>query len=253
MNWIKRKMGRLLNVMIILLGLLLIAGGIMAKDNGIALTILVSIGTSLIASAIVSLLNAEYLTENERIKNLIKRWQLSSLYKTKADMNQESNAVLETCSSRIDIIAEGMHGFLSAKGEELREKLRQGVKIRIISCDNQTMLAQRAKDESLTGKKMNVDAAEEIKDLINWVDKSREIIPKCDLSIRFHSSYPACSYLRIDSKVFISPNMWLRPSQQSFAISFFEEGIGGEYFSKYFEQLWSGEFTHDHCELLNGK
>lgn len=250
MNSIKRKMGKLLNLVIIALGCLFIAFGIISSEDLTAQTIFLSIGTSLLASAIVSWLSSEYLIENERVKRVIENWQLSNLYQTKADMNEgESNKALEECSGSIDIVAEGMHNFLSVKGLVLRSKLKQGVKIRIISCDNQAMLDQRAKDESLTGKRGHTDTAGQVMELLHWVEQTRQEVQGCDISIRFHSSYPAYSYLKIDSKVFVSPNLWLLPSQQSIAFSFFEEGIGGKYFEQYFEQLWSSEFVHETCHL----
>lgn len=250
MNRMKRRMGRLLNFVIIVLGFLFIISGIVLKKCLVAQTVFLSIGTSLVASGIVSLLGSEYLAENERIKSLIKRWQINGLYKTKAEMNEkESNAALEQCRENIDIIAEGMYNFLSLKGPILRDKLKQGVKLRIISCDNLAMIEQRAKDESLTGKKSNVNVAGQILELVNWVDETRKLIKHCNIEIRFHSSYPAYSYLKIDSQVFVSPNLWLRPSQQSFAVSFHQEGVGGKYFCDYFEELWCGEFVHEACGL----
>ena len=233
MNSIKRKMGKLLNLVIIALGCLFIAFGIISSEDLTAQTIFLSIGTSLLASAIVSWLSSEYLIENERVKRVIENWQLSNLYQTKADMNEgESNKALEECSGSIDIVAEGMHNFLSVKGLVLRR-----------------MLDQRAKDESLTGKRGHTDTAGQVMELLHWVEQTRQEVQGCDISIRFHSSYPAYSYLKIDSKVFVSPNLWLLPSQQSIAFSFFEEGIGGKYFEQYFEQLWSSEFVHETCHL----
>ena len=59
MNSIKRKMGKLLNFVIIALGCLFIAFGIISSEDLTAQTIFLSIGTSLLASAIVSLLSSE--------------------------------------------------------------------------------------------------------------------------------------------------------------------------------------------------
>lgn len=246
----KNKVAELLNLLIGLIGMFLIILGILLSRYPIFTTILLSIGTSLVASAIVSWINAKYLVKNENIKALLTKWQILSLYKTKAEMNMASNEDLKNCKKSLDIIAEGMHNFISAQNMILHEIIKSGVKIRIISCDNATMLLKRKKDESLNGNCGDSNPGEYIEQLNDWIKKAKDKHPNCDISIRYHSSYPALSYMKIDSTVYISPNLWLRPSQQSFALSFTEEGIGGKYFSEYFEELWkSSWFVHDNCNL----
>lgn len=240
------KFGQGTNLIIALLGIITILVGILWKSHPVRQTILLSIGTSMIASAIVAFLNAYYMLESNKVKQLIKTWHLQQLYKTRAEMNGcESNTALRNCSKNIDIIAEGMHNFLSVQGSVLSEKLNNGVKIRIISCDSETMLAQRYRDESRSGKCEGNATADQVYELFCWV---KEQSKNGNLEIRFHNSYPAFSYLRIDSHVFIGPNLWHRPSQQSFAMSF-DGGEGAEYFQNYFDELWNSEFVHPELHL----
>lgn len=246
----KNKVAELLNIVIGLLGIIIIAVGISLSEYSILMTILLSIGTSLVASSIVSWLNAKYLVKNENIKILLTKWQILSLYKTKAEMNVDSNEALESCKKSLDIIAEGMHNFILTQDVLLRRKIKSGVKIRIISCDNTAVLLERKKDESINGSYGDSDPGEYIRQLNDWIKNIRNDYPNCKIEIRYHSSYPSLSYMKADSTVFISPNLWLRPSQQSFALSFTEEGIGGKYFSGYFEELWNSSwFVHENCKL----
>lgn len=248
---IKSKLSGLLNLVVALLGVIFVFIGRLISSHPIIMTFFLSVGTSLIASAIVSWLNSKYLMKNDRIKFILTQWQVISLYKTKAEMNEDgSNIALENCKNSIDIIAEGMHNFLSVKKILLQTKISSGVAIRIISCDNNEMLLQRARDESLGGTIGNTDPSASVMALNEWVNDIRKKHPNSNISIRFHSSYPGISYMKVDSNVFISPNLWLRPSQQSFAIHFSANGIGGAYFSDYFEELWeSSWFTHNVCNL----
>lgn len=107
------------------------------------------------------------------------------------------------------------------------------------------MLAQRYRDESRSGKCEGNATADQVYELFCWV---KEQSKNGNLEIRFHNSYPAFSYLRIDSHVFIGPNLWHRPSQQSFAMSF-DGGEGAEYFQNYFDELWNSEFVHPELHL----
>lgn len=154
-------------------------------------------------------------------------------------MNIQSNKCLERAKKQVDIIAVGMSTFLNYKRGLLEQKLREGVKIRIISCNNIEMLRQRESDESFTGKSKPIDTMKtEVETLKTWVDKSKSI---GNISIKFQQSYPGYSYLRIDDRVFWGPNLPLYKSQQNMAFEFGIHGEGGEYLTEFFESLWNNK------------
>lgn len=250
----KRNYGSIINILTGLVGIIILLCAIILKNKLIIddtiHTIMLSIGTSIIASSVVSWIGEKYLFESKRINDIIKIWKLYGFYETKAKMNIDSNECLENCSGAIDIIAEGMYNFLSAKSFLLEKLMENGVKIRIISCDNAVMLKRKSEDESF-GKGGADTEIWKILNLKHTVDSWKE--KKYQVELKFHSSYPAFSYLRIDSFIFVSPNLWMHPSQQTFAISFIQEGKGANYFKREFENLWRSQFVHDKCELANNE
>ncbi len=246
----KRNYGSVINTITTLVGIIILFIAIILKNKSIIndtiYTILLSIGTSIIASSLVSWIGEKYLFESKRINDIIKEWNLYNCYETKAKMNIDSNECLENCSGAIDIIAEGMYNFLNAKSPLLENLMEKGVKVRIISCDNAEMIEQKSKDESF-GKGGHDTETWKILSLKQTVDTWKE--KKYRVELKFHSSYPAFSYLRIDSYIFVSPNLWMHPSQQTFAISFLQKGKGAKYFMNEFENLWGSQFVHDTCKL----
>lgn len=247
--------GGMINRIVGLAGIALILIGILLNSYLVWSTIFLSVGTSIFATAIVTWINAAYLMRSQRIEALVSVWRLYNLYETKADMNAEdANRALEQCEEVIDIMGEGLSNYIAAKGEVLRNKiLNKGVKVRIISCDSADMLKLRAKDETRSGQSSGDDAIQKVIDLNQWVDDLREELnDKSDtIEIRFHSSYPSLSYLRIDNMLFISANLCRKQSQQSFALSFKIGGKGGVYFQEYFDDLWKN-FAHKECRLKEG-
>ncbi len=221
-------------------------------------TIVISVGASILATALVTWINAKYILKTQRMEGLISIWRLHDIYESKAEMNNcDANEALEQCSDSIDIIAEGMFNYISIKGNVLKDKiLKNGVKVRIISCDSAAMLKLRAKDE-MGFESNGDDAVLKVKKLDQWVESVREALEKDgkdkdNIQICYHNSYPGFSYLRIDTMSFVSANLWGKPSQQCFAISFEGSGKGDEYFKKYFDSLWCGkDFLHKDCILRN--
>lgn len=219
-------------------------------------TIVLSVGASVLATALVTLINAKYMMKIQRMEGLISAWRLYDIYESKAEMNSlDANAALNQCSDSIDIIAEGLFNYINMKGDILKEKiLRNGVKLRIISCDSDIMLKLRAKDE-IGPESSGDDAVTKVKQLGKWIAEihkalENEGMDKDNVQICYHSSYPGFSYLRIDTMSFVSANLWGKPSQQCFAISFEEGGKGAGYFRKYFENLWNNQdFVHRESRL----
>lgn len=252
----KMNYGQIVNICIGTLGIICILSGIILYFNYYELfsTILLSIGTSILATSIVTCINAKYMLKSQHVEKLMSEWKIYNLYKTKADMNTfDANTALEQCRNSIDIIAEGLSNYRAAQGETLKDKiLKHNVTVRIISCDSSEMLKQRSQDESSSGKDDGKNAVQKVKELNHWVEQLQKELGNNSevVQIRYHASYPGFSYLRIDNKIFVSPNLWRRQSQQSFAIGFMSGGEGGKYFQKYFESLWESDFVHEKCQLL---
>lgn len=235
---IKRmERGSKCNLVILLLGLLLVFAGITVKGNSVFETVLLSVGTSLVATSIATYVNSKYVIHNSKLKVVVEQWKLENIYESKAKMNEKSNMCLENCKKSIDIIAIGMENFLAKKGTLLEELLKRGVTIRIITCNPSSVFVGR-REEDEQGKnigKMSLD----IEKLRDWVRKQIELQNK--IEVKYYVSYPAFSYLRVDNNLFWSDNLCKMPSQQSMAFEFYKNGKGFDYYSQYFETLWESD------------
>lgn len=239
------NLGKVVNAFIFLVGIILVGISVapcVSKYADIK-TILVSVGSSIIATSVVTWVTSYYIVNVNRKKEIIDKWKFFAIYKTRAEMNHESNACLEKCKKNIDIVACGMSNFLSSQGEVLVEKLKSGVTIRIISFSRNTpYIARREVDESIRGiGKYTGVMEEEIYQLEKWVENINAKNANLNLKIKFMPTYPSFSYLRIDNKVFCGFNLPLRKSQQNMGLVFEEGGAGFSYFSKYFQEIWDNE------------
>lgn len=234
----KRQLSQNGNLMVIIVGILLFIIGISNTEHATIQALFFGIGGSLIATGIGTWLTSFYTISREETEEIISDWRLKQIFETKQAMNDESNKCLNDAVKQIDIVAVGMTGYLSYKGSLLEEKLKKGVAIRIISCDNLTMLEQREADESSNYSPQNDKMKGEVTNLSNWVSRNKKI---GNINIKYHSSYPGFSYLRIDDTIFFGPNLPKYMSQTNMAFSFDIAGQGGKYLSNYFEKLWNDE------------
>lgn len=226
---------RLINWLIVLIGVVLILISLLWENNTFWSTLLISVGCSILATGIVTIVTSSHMIGRREKKEILDEWGLQAIFSTKAKMNERSNECLENAKNNIDIIAIGMVNFLNVKRQLLENKLAKKVQIRIISCDSTMMLEQREIDESSSKQPTHV-MKRQVKELTNWV---KSLATKHDIQIKYHSTYPGFSYLRIDDHVFWGPNLPLLISQQNFAFEFSIRGEGGEYLNKYFETLWN--------------
>ena len=234
---------KLTNLIIGISGLLLVLTAILLRLSAVLQNILLSVGCSLIATSIATWMTSYYVIHTNEIREMVSVWRLKDLFRTKAEMNLTANQCLDDAQDVIDIIAIGMTGFLSVKGDILKKKALSGTKIRIISCENLEMLLQREKDETISGGGSVVGTMKnEVIALSEWVENLAH--QKGSVSIKYHSTYPGFSYLRIDDNIFFGPNLPLYKSQLNFAMQFDIDGEGGKYFASYFDALWE---NHNIC------
>lgn len=250
------NMGKVTNLIVTLIGIGLIIGGValgLAKDEkgqliylaSLFQVILISVGASLIATSLVTFITNKYLMQTNSTKKIIDEWGLVAIYKTKADMNIEANKYLKDCKKEIDIVAIGMSGYLNSQGDLLRKKISEGVKIRIISCDpNSSSLIQREKDETVDGNGNPIGSLQNsVLELNRWISLTNSILPAADIKIKFLSTYPLYSYLRIDDKCFFNANLIFKQSQQNMAFEFKKNYSGYTYYDEYFVRLWESSIV----------
>lgn len=229
----------LLNLITLLMGILLtLVALFLKKDTQEDIrTILISIGTSIIASSIIVFLSSRYLIKESKITEMIDTWKLNGMYLSRAEMNQNTNICLRRCRKQLDIVAFGLKSFRETQSRLIEDKVRSGLKIRILTINPKSkFISQREKDEGqITGQISNT-----ITQLSTWVANLKNLAPDpSNVQIKYYDTLPLDFYFRVDDHLFVGPYMYGRSSQQTFSYEFEYGGLGFQYWTTYFEELWS--------------
>lgn len=227
----------LVNLISFLAGMLLIAAGIIidSYDKNIAV-ILISVGSSLVASTIIVYLTSQYLIRNRQIQDLIENWGLIGIYKTRSEMNVRANITFKDIKNELDMIAFGLKAFRNAKGHEVEEKVKQGLKIRILTINPYSpYVAQRERDEN----EVSGQITKTILDMQIWIERLKTLSPNKDnIQLKFCDNLTIESYYRQDDYIYTGPYLYGKPSQQTISYEYKRESIGYQYWSRYFQTLW---------------
>lgn len=230
----------LVNIICFLVGVLLICIGVLLPGSYKNLDVIfISIGASIIASTIVIFLSSRYLIRQRRIVEMIENWGLIGIFKTRSVMNQRADVTMKELKSELDMIAFGLRAFRNAKGDEIEEKVRKGLRIRILTVNPYSQyVAQRERDE---GEVLG-QIQKTILDLQNWIDRLKEISPNRDnIQLKFCDNLTIESYNRQDNYIYVGPYLYARPSQQTIAYEYKIDSIGYDYWTRYFQSLWDNE------------
>jgi nucleoside 2-deoxyribosyltransferase len=166
-------------------------------------------------------------------------WGLSAVFNTRQEMNIRLNALDGELQTQLDICAFGLKSFRDAKNHDIRQKVKNGLKMRILSPNPDSLfLAQREFDEKVSPGEIR----KRILDLIKWVKQLREITPEPEnVVIKVYDALPLDFYWRLERWLFVGPYLYGRGSQQTITYEFVEGGRGYDYFSAYFNELWEDE------------
>lgn len=232
---------RAINWTIGIIGILVTAVGVLGGDNlgEDFKTIVISIGVSLLASAIVTYLSSIYFFKRKQGKELTDIWGMVSIHETRAAMNTLCNEHLQKSRHYLDIIAFGLRSLRDSNGRVVENKVREGLKIRILTLDpNSEFVKQREKDE----QKIEGSIAQSIRQLTEWVNLLKKISPHPDnVQIKYYDSLPLDLYYRIDNYLYVGPYLYGKDSQQTITMELRGPSKGFRYFSDYFKDLWDNE------------
>lgn len=198
--------------------------------------IFLSVGCSIVAAAIIPILIQRFAHRYIKIYRLESKWGINNIYKTRSDMNVESNKDIESCKKCIDICAIGLTGFRNHLGSIVEKKVQDGVKLRVLSPDPESsFLSVRDSEENHTKGQLKKN----VEDMCLWIDDLKSKAPlQENVQIRLYTALPQSSYMRVDNKVFIGHYMYKKLSQQTISFSF-NDGEVLRYYSEYFESLWN--------------
>lgn len=245
-NLLEEMNARLVNYLTMALGVILIFASVRIGLGKILGQILISVGTSILASAIVVLLSSRYLVKQENTKNIIENWGLTGIYKTRAKMNEYVNIDLEWNKEKLDIIAFGLKGFRDSKGDLIVKKVKRGMRLRIITIHPESVfLEEREKAEKCVGGGIKSDIIQ----LDKFVKElQRNQINEDQVKMKYYDSLPLDFYFGMDRSIYIGPYLYDIDSQQTISFAFKSKAEAYDFYTNYFEKRWNDD---DFCEELD--
>lgn len=192
----------------------------------------ISIGCSLIASALVILLNV-FLVDASKY-NPLDDWGLKRIAYTRADINNDCGAELRKAKYQVDIVAFGLQSFRNKQSNEVENYLKKGVNFRILTMNpSSEYIKAREKEEDDTNIKNSVEK------LIDWANQLNNKNYKGKIIVKGYSCMTLDFYWRIDDIVYVGPYWYGYDSQQTITYKFTEGGSGYQLYTDYFEKIWN--------------
>jgi len=173
------------------------------------------------------------------IDNLLIRWGLDRIFRTRAEKNAESDPILEKHNVKeLDGIAFGLRSFRTTREKDILNCLILGAKVRLLVMDpNSSFVVQRALEEKEPPKSIS----KSINDLVIWANKLNQKSKLGKIEIKFYHAMTLDFYWRIDDIIYVGPYWYNTGSQQTITYKFKKPGRGFELYSTYFEELWNND------------
>lgn len=230
----ERINGELLNLLIGAIGIILILLSVLESVGDFGKSILLSIGTSFLATAIVTALTSRYLLSQNKMVSMVEKWGLAGIYTARAHINKYTNKALLRANT-LDICAMGLKGFRDAQGKNIAKRISRGMRLRILTLDpSNPYLSEVDRNEgiALGSTKATIES------LIQWVAELQKLQRfSGQVEIKTYMDYPHDFYFCIDGTVFIGPYE-SKTSQQTITYRFNANGQGARYYSDNFDYLW---------------
>lgn len=231
-KWFENE--RLINALIFMIGLVLVFIGIMFNETlgEQWSTVIISVGASVVASAVVSYITSIYLFKKKRLKEITDIWGLRSITKNRSEMNREVDKRLKDANKCLDVMAYGLKSFRESTNELIKDKIQDGIKIRILTVNpDSKYLSYR----DLMENKMSGSTSHDIRKLADWIKE----FSSDSIEIRYCDFLPTELYFRIDGCLYVGPYEIGRESQRTITYEFISGTKGFEYYTDYFDALWN--------------
>lgn len=222
-------------IILIIAGLAFIIVSFIIKDSGKIFATINGIGISSVLSGLIGIFVAILFYSKEAKYQVCEEWEITNIYESRAIANNKIDACQEQAKNRVDIIAFGLKSWRQSKERLIDSMLKKGVKIRIITIDPdaEVLNLQDQSEGKMTGETRN-----SIVQLQEFFSKTED---RKKVEIKYHKELPLDFYFRVDDNVFVGPYLFGRESQQLITYEFKKGGRGFEYYSNYFEDLWTGK------------
>lgn len=222
------------NVIIGLVGAVVILMAIILGVQKTISVVMLSVGTSILASAIVSSLSAHYMLQQSNAVHTIERWGLDKIYETRAEINTETNELLQN-TKRLEICAMGLKGFRDAQGKVIEKRISDGMYLKILTIDpSSKILSDIDKTEGIATGSTKAT----ILSLIDWIEEleKKQIRPN-QIELKTYDHYPYDFYFCMDGTVFTGPYQ-PKTSQQTITYKYLAKTHGANTFRDYYNLLW---------------
>jgi len=171
------------------------------------------------------------------------KWGITAIYKLRQQMNADCDTDLANTSKQFDIIAFGLKSFRDSQDAIIKQKIREGLKIRILSMNPYgDFIKQRSIEEA---ERHIMTADTQLKDSIigleQWAKNINNTVDsKNHIELRYYNCMTLDFYYRMDDVLYIGPYWYKKSSQQTVSYRY----VRGEMFNiyeEYFENLWEDE------------
>jgi len=204
--------------------------------EGVADTVLISIGCSLIASGVVIIMH-DFFVEKKTI-SMLDEWKIERIYATRAEKSAESDPELIKAKYQLDVVAFGLSSFRGKHTSKVEALLRKGINVRILTMNPDSEHAiERDKEE----KKSPGATAHSIRDLVAWANKLNLKGYSGKVIVKGYNTMTLDFYWRVDNTVYAGPYWYGVSSQQTITFRFCDGGKGFTQYTQYFEELWNAE------------
>lgn len=232
--FINSKGSFLSNIIILLVGIVLLMGSMLCKENSNPNIIFLSIGTSVIAASIVAfldMLRGEAVREvYDRVDEIIIEGGIDKIYHRR-DLDEYKDLVHKAKKS-IDITGYSLKGFYESNKDEILKKCLNNPDflVRIILVNpNSNFSIERDVEENFGNPGMFKVTFDNLK---NWSDKVSNI------QIRLINSQLSDMIYRIDDYMYTGPYFYKKSSKETYTNKLNKKGWLFKAYQENFDEMW---------------
>lgn len=199
------------------------------------------VGSSLIATAIVSGTLLYFLYDYDSKYDFNEKWGLEEIHENRRICISKTSFPRKN----LDIIAFGLSHFINENQdiEFIANRIIEGLTIRIVTLHPESFYVERQKEfENTTG-----NISQEIAALNAWVVRIQNALEKDELkskiSIRYYNNIPLCFYCRADDHIYTGQYLPGKESNALLTYEFNSDGRAAKRYNEMFERIWEKKQT----------
>lgn len=230
----KRKMHIFTTILLLVFGIILVWWGIDVHEQIVKNTVLLSIGTSLVAGGIVAILDLFRIASQEQvynnIDNLIIKAGIDNVYE-KRDLD-EYDSLIKNARNSIDVLGYSLRAFYQSYKEILLEKSSKhpNFTVRILLIEPDSM-SSRYRENNEDGKVTGIYKKS--------IDVIKEGFANCpNIKIRTIDIPIGNMIYRIDDTMYVGPYFYKRNSKSTHTIKLNKNGWLYEEYQQEFDKMW---------------